>query len=170
MSLSESAVSGRERWRTHFQEQPRSGLSVEAYCRANRLSTSSFYLWRKKLAGAAGDQTASITSVPTSLSTSVPTSATTSTPASATRSAARSTERLTKRSNSVSKRSAMPASAKASAPASATGELLPVRLVQDPLPTYKSAPIEIVIDARTIIRIASGFDPSLLRQVIEVLR
>lgn len=66
--------------------------------------------------------------------------------------------------------SMMPAKLSAPIPTmSAPGDLLPVCLIQDPSPA-QNTPIEIVIDDRTIIRIASGVDPSLLRQVIEVLR
>lgn len=36
-------------WQTIFNEQKTSGLTVIDYCRKHQLSTSSFYLFRKKL-------------------------------------------------------------------------------------------------------------------------
>ena len=38
----------------HIEAQAESGLSVSAYCEAHHLSPSTFYYWRKKLAGVAG--------------------------------------------------------------------------------------------------------------------
>lgn len=37
-------------WRRHLSRQPRSGLSIEAYCARHGLSQASFYAWRAKLA------------------------------------------------------------------------------------------------------------------------
>ena len=39
----------REQWAEWLEEQPGSGLSVEAFCRSKQVSTNSFYLWRRKL-------------------------------------------------------------------------------------------------------------------------
>lgn len=39
-----------ERWRELVGRQRTSGLTVEAYCRRQRLATSTFYAWRHKLA------------------------------------------------------------------------------------------------------------------------
>ena len=38
-----------EQWRTILNEQQASGLTVIDYCREHQLSTSSFYVFRKKL-------------------------------------------------------------------------------------------------------------------------
>ena len=38
-----------EQWRTILNEQQTSGLTIIDYCREHQLSTSSFYVFRKKL-------------------------------------------------------------------------------------------------------------------------
>ena len=37
-------------WREHLARQPRSGLSIRAYCARHGLSQPSFYAWRSELA------------------------------------------------------------------------------------------------------------------------
>ena len=37
-------------WRAHLARQPRSGLSIRAYCARHGLSEPSFYAWRTELA------------------------------------------------------------------------------------------------------------------------
>lgn len=39
-------------WRERLERQRRSGLSVAAFCRRERVSQPSFYQWRKRLAAA----------------------------------------------------------------------------------------------------------------------
>ncbi len=42
----------RRRWQGIVKRQASSGLSVAEFCRQNDVAQPSFYLWRKKLAGA----------------------------------------------------------------------------------------------------------------------
>jgi hypothetical protein len=51
---SASAAAGR--WRVLIDEQRASGVSINAFCAARGLATSSFFAWRRKLATAAPDQ------------------------------------------------------------------------------------------------------------------
>ena len=46
----------RERWRRLLQEQPASGLSVEAFCRRVGVQCSGFFKWRRKLRGERGGE------------------------------------------------------------------------------------------------------------------
>ena len=41
----------RQRWRTLLAEQHDSGLEVAEFCRQRSIASSSFYCWRRKLAG-----------------------------------------------------------------------------------------------------------------------
>jgi len=41
---------GEDFWRAAMEAQPKSGLSVAAYCRQHKLPPNSFYTWRRKLA------------------------------------------------------------------------------------------------------------------------
>ena len=36
-------------WRRHFQRQPRSGLSIEKYCRREGIAAGTFYAWKRRL-------------------------------------------------------------------------------------------------------------------------
>ena len=36
-------------WRRHFQRQPRSGLSIEKYCRREGIASATFYAWKRRL-------------------------------------------------------------------------------------------------------------------------
>jgi hypothetical protein len=36
-------------WRRLLEEQPRSGMTVKAFCQQNRVSVPSFYSWRRKI-------------------------------------------------------------------------------------------------------------------------
>lgn len=57
--IKQGVMSGRRRpqaggkaqfWRGHLARQPRSGLSIRAYCARQGLSEPSFYAWRAELA------------------------------------------------------------------------------------------------------------------------
>ena len=39
----------RQAWRELISRQPRSGLSIAQFCEAQRISTDSFYKWRREL-------------------------------------------------------------------------------------------------------------------------
>lgn len=43
-------------WRERVEGQRRSGLSIAAFCRRERISQPSFYSWRKRLAGSAAER------------------------------------------------------------------------------------------------------------------
>ena len=53
-----------------FQERP---TSVHAFCRAEGISTASFYLWRRRLAGEPREPTATQTFVPLTVTHTPPT-------------------------------------------------------------------------------------------------
>jgi transposase-like protein len=36
-------------WRRHFRSQPRSGLSIEKYCRREGIAAGTFYAWKRRL-------------------------------------------------------------------------------------------------------------------------
>ena len=38
-----------EEWQKHFDEQPKSGKRVSAYCAEHGLTTHKFYYWRNRL-------------------------------------------------------------------------------------------------------------------------
>ena len=38
-------------WRRHLQSQPRSGLSIEKYCRREGIVAGTFYAWKRRLKG-----------------------------------------------------------------------------------------------------------------------
>jgi transposase len=64
-------------WRRHVRGQARSGLSVQAYCRQERLPTHGFYWWRQELArreaeSEALQRGAAPTFVPVSVATELP--------------------------------------------------------------------------------------------------
>lgn len=40
-----------EQWQQLIEGQPKSGLSIKAYCAQHHLTVSGFYQWRKKLNG-----------------------------------------------------------------------------------------------------------------------
>jgi len=46
----------KEQWRARLSAHLRSGQTVTAWCRANKVNVSTFYAWRNRLAGAAGGQ------------------------------------------------------------------------------------------------------------------
>ena len=49
MSVRSSAAG--QRWREIVERQQSSGLTVAAFCRDNRVATSSFFAWKRKLFG-----------------------------------------------------------------------------------------------------------------------
>lgn len=49
---------------THVQQQPRSGMIISEYCRANKISEGSFYYWLKKVKDAASAPLTAPTVVP----------------------------------------------------------------------------------------------------------
>lgn len=48
--MSDRVFRGEEFWRAAIEAQPKSGLSVAAYCRQHKLPPNSFYTWRRKFA------------------------------------------------------------------------------------------------------------------------
>jgi hypothetical protein len=38
-------------WQSIFEQQQNSGLSIIKFCRDNKVNTSTFYAWRKRLSG-----------------------------------------------------------------------------------------------------------------------
>lgn len=46
----------KEQWRMRLSAHARSGQTVTAWCRANKVNVSTFYAWRNRLAGAASEQ------------------------------------------------------------------------------------------------------------------
>jgi hypothetical protein len=40
-------------WRRIVKDQPTSGLSIQAWCKQQRVTEASFYAWRRKLSGTA---------------------------------------------------------------------------------------------------------------------
>ena len=38
-------------WKSIFKQQQNSGLSIIQFCRDNKVNTSTFYAWRKRLSG-----------------------------------------------------------------------------------------------------------------------
>jgi hypothetical protein len=53
--------------------------------------------------------------------------------------------------------------------AAATASFLPVQVVADP-PPPQASPLEVVLADGALLRVASGFDPTTLRQLLAVLR
>jgi hypothetical protein len=49
-AMSDRVWRGEEFWRAAIEAQPKSGLSVAAYCRQHKLPPNSFYTWRSKFA------------------------------------------------------------------------------------------------------------------------
>ena len=45
-----------EQWRARLSAHLRSGQTVTAWCRANKVNVSTFYAWRKRLVGVANTQ------------------------------------------------------------------------------------------------------------------
>jgi hypothetical protein len=51
--MSQGAI---EQWRTRLSAHARSGQTVTAWCRGNKVSVSTFYAWRNRLARSANAQ------------------------------------------------------------------------------------------------------------------
>jgi transposase-like protein len=51
--MSDSPSEAEQRWREIVERQRASGSTVAAFCRDNRVATSSFFAWKRKLLGGA---------------------------------------------------------------------------------------------------------------------
>jgi hypothetical protein len=53
--MSKAEAPARRKWRKIIERQHASGLSVAVFCRGNGVPTSSFFAWKRKLAGPAAN-------------------------------------------------------------------------------------------------------------------
>jgi hypothetical protein len=117
----------------------RSGLTIRAYCDQHRLSEQSFYAWRRTLA-------------------------------ERDRHAAKTRAHGAPPRSSAARQDAGPDAAGPDA-ADRRPVFVPVHVVDSPpAPTASTpAPIEVVLTSGRVLRLVSGFDAGLLRQVLAVL-